>query len=140
MFSGAEKYCVGMGGGFFGKGSDVQASETDERALAAIVVCDAVGAVGVGDVDLDYDQVGGIVDGERLDMFVDDDGVVIGSQICGEGGETERRKQRILDRAPIGAGCFCECGENEFDVEGTCAGSDHRVSPVMRGGWVGGGK
>ena len=61
----------------------MQASEADECASAAIVVGDPVGAVGVGDVDLDDDEIGGVVYSQRLDVFVDDEGGVIGREICG---------------------------------------------------------
>lgn len=110
----------------------MQATETDERAFAAIVVSDAVSAVGVGDVDLNDDQIGGVVDGERLDVFVDDEGVVIRREICGEGSEPERREEGVLDGTPIRACCFCEGRENEFDFEWTRAGSNHRALPLMR--------
>jgi hypothetical protein len=78
LFAGAEEYGVGVMGGLVGKGSYVESAETDECAFAAVVVGDAVGAVGFSDVDLDDDEVGGVFEGEALDMFVYDDGVVIG--------------------------------------------------------------
>ena len=50
----------------------MQSAEADKGSPCAIVVGNPVGAVCVGDVDLDHDEVGRVVEGERLDVFVDD--------------------------------------------------------------------
>src|ERR1700675_3850299 len=71
-------------------------------------------------------------------MFVYDGGVIIGREISGEGGEGERRKQRILDGTPIRIGRLSEGGEDELDVERARARRrkrmrslrDHRATPA----------
>ena len=50
----AEEDRVGMGGGFVRQRRHVQAAEGDEDAPRAIVVGEPIGAVRVGDVDLDH--------------------------------------------------------------------------------------
>ena len=81
------------------------------------MVRDAIRAVGVGDVDLDHDQVGPVVGIERLDVLVDDHGLVVRRQVRGQRGQAERREQGVFDRAPIGAGRFGERGEDELDAK-----------------------
>ncbi len=100
-----------------GERGDVKSAERHEAALGAVVVGDAIRAGGVGDVDLDHDQVGPIVGVEPLDVLVDDHGFVVGRQIRGERGQTERREQGVFDRAPVGAGGFGQRGENERDAK-----------------------
>jgi hypothetical protein len=95
---------------------DVQAAERDERSPRAVVIGETVGAVGVGDVDLDDDQVRTVVGVEPLDVLVDNHGVVVGRQIRGERGEAERREQRVLDRTPVRAGRFGQGREDELDA------------------------
>ncbi len=67
------------------------------------MIGDLVGAAGAGDVDLDHDQVGRVVEVERLDVLVGESDVVIGVEVCGERGQPERWEQRVLDR-PEAAG------------------------------------
>ena len=62
LITGAEEDGVGVRSGFVGQRSDVESAEADERADAAVVVGDLVGAVGVGDVDLDDDEVGRVAE------------------------------------------------------------------------------
>ena len=54
---------------------------------------------------------------EWLDVFVDDDGVVVWREIGGERGEAERREQRVLDGTPVGIGGLGERGQDEFDAQ-----------------------
>ena len=56
----------------------MQAAETDKRSFGAIVVRELVGAIGVGDVDLNDDQVGRVIDFQRFHMFIHDDRAVVG--------------------------------------------------------------
>ena len=44
-------------GRFVRKRSDMQPAETNKRLFAAVVVGDAIGAVGVGDINLDQDEI-----------------------------------------------------------------------------------
>jgi hypothetical protein len=82
-----------MNGRFVGKRGHMQPSQADECILASIMVCDFVGAVGVGDVNLDHDEVGLITETQLLDMFVHNHRMVIGRQICGERGKAQGRKE-----------------------------------------------
>ena len=80
VFAWPDEDRVGVRRGFFGQGGDVQPAQRDVRALASIVIGDAIGAVGVGDVDLDDDQVRVIVQIERLDVLVLERDLEIGSR------------------------------------------------------------
>jgi len=77
LFTGSEKDGVGVRSSLFGERGDVQTPKADKRATRAIVVGDAVRAIGVRDVDLDDDEVGGIIQSKGLDMLVDDGGAVV---------------------------------------------------------------
>src|SRR5438874_13658212 len=57
-----EKDCVGMGGGFVRKRSNVQPTQSDKCAAATVVVRDGIRPVGRGDVHLNHDQLGSIVE------------------------------------------------------------------------------
>jgi hypothetical protein len=59
-----------MRGGFIGKRCHVQAAQGDMRAASAVVVGDAIGTIRGGDVDLDNDEVGRVVQIEHLDVLV----------------------------------------------------------------------
>ena len=117
LLSRAEKDRVGVRPGLVGKRRHVEPAERHETALRPIVVRDAIGTVRVGDVGLDDDEVGPVARVERLDVFVDDHGFIVWSQIGGERRKAERREQGVLDRAPIGAGRFRERRENELHAE-----------------------
>jgi hypothetical protein len=41
------------------------------------MISDPVGAISVGDVDLDEDKIGCVIKSQRLDVFVYDDGLII---------------------------------------------------------------
>jgi hypothetical protein len=87
LLAGAEEDGIGVGGGFVGEGCDVEATKADEGSAGAVVVGEAVGAVGVGDVDLNDDEVGVVVEGEGLNVLVMDFGVIVGGEVGSEGGE-----------------------------------------------------
>ena len=78
---------------FFGQRGDVESAERHEAAAGrgSDRRCDR--RAGIGDVDLDHDQVGPIVGVEPLDVLVDDHRLVFGSQVGGKRGQTERREQ-----------------------------------------------
>ncbi len=71
----------------------METAKANEGANTAVVVGDLVGAVGIGDVDLDDDEIGSVVEGERLNMLVDDDSVVVGREVGGERCQAERREE-----------------------------------------------
>jgi hypothetical protein len=80
------------------------------------VIGDPVGAVSVGDVDLDDDEVGGIVEFERLDVLVLEDDLEIRIEVRRQGRQAQGREQRVLDRAPEGTRRFRQRGKHEFDA------------------------
>jgi hypothetical protein len=77
---------------------------------------DGVGAVGVGDVDLDRHQVRLIVQAKRLDVLVDDHGLVLRTQAGGQRRQAQRREQRVLDWPPGSRGGFDQGGQDELDA------------------------
>ena len=100
----------------------MQAAKRDEDAARAVVISDAIGAAGVGDVDLNDDEIGLVVEGQGLDVLVNDGRLVVGRQVGGERGETERREERVLDRPPERAGGLGERRKDELDGEGAAHG------------------
>ena len=70
VLAGANEYRIGVPCGLLRQRRDVKAAEQDVGPSGAIVVCDLVGAVGIGDVDLDDDQVRLIAQVELLNMLV----------------------------------------------------------------------
>ena len=105
---------------FVGQRRDVQTSERDEGTLGAIVIGQPVGAPRVRDVDLDDYEIRPIVSGQRLDVLVDDLGLVVRPQVRGKRGEAERREERVPDWPPEGAGGLRQRREDELDAEDTC--------------------
>jgi hypothetical protein len=112
----AEEDRVRMRRCFFGQRRHVKAPEGDEAASRAVGVRDRVGAKGIGDVDLDDDQVRGVLDRQALDVLVNDRGLVVVVQIGGQCCEAERREQRVLDRPPVRARRFGQGGQDEFSL------------------------
>ena len=92
----------------------MQSAQRDEDAAAAVAVGDLVGAARAGDVDLDDDQVRRVVHAQALDVLVGDLGVVVGRKVGGQGGEPERREERVLDGPEERAGGFGERGQDEL--------------------------
>ena len=97
------EHAVGVPGGLLRQARRVQPAEADVGALGAVVVGVAVGAPGRGDVGLDDDEVRLVVEAQRLDVLVLQVDLVVGVEVAGQGGEAERREQRVLDRAPVAA-------------------------------------
>jgi hypothetical protein len=52
------------------------------------------------DVDLDDDQIRCVLEIEPFHVFILNLGLVFVSQVAGQRGEAERRKERVLDRPP----------------------------------------
>jgi hypothetical protein len=95
----------------------VQAAERDEAAARSVQIGQPVGAIGVGDVDLDDNQVRDIVECQRLDMLVLDDRAIVRIEIGGERGKAERRKQRVLDRPEERTGRLGQRRQDELDAQ-----------------------
>ena len=110
-----EEDAIGVGGGLFGQGGDVQPAQAYIGALAMVMVRQAISAVGVGDVDLDDHQIRLVVQVERLDVLVLQGDLVIFIQITRQGSQPERREERIFDRSPEGAGGFGQSGQYQLD-------------------------
>jgi len=117
LFARTEKDRVRVRLGLGRKGCHVQSPERDEAAAGSVEIGQPVRAVGVRDVDLDDDEIRAVVQGQRPDMFVLDDCVVIGAEVCREGREAEGRKEGVFNRPPEGAGGLGEGGEDEFDPQ-----------------------
>ena len=64
----------------------MQAAEADVGAALAVAAGDVVGAGRRGDVGLDHDQVGLVVERYVLDVLVADLHLVVGAEIAGERG------------------------------------------------------
>lgn len=78
LLAGADEDGVGVARRFLGHGGDVQPAECDEAALGAIVIGQRIGAIGVGDIDLDDDEIGRVVGAQQLDMIVDQLRLIVG--------------------------------------------------------------
>src|SRR6185503_9729608 len=64
-------------------------------------------------------EVRAIVGVNALDVLINDDGLVIVTQVGREGCEPERRKQRVLDRAPERTGGFSQRRQDELHAKAT---------------------
>src|SRR5687767_4188127 len=92
----------------------METAEHDVGAARPVMVGDAVGAVRVGDVDLNDDEVRAIVQVERLYMLVLNRGLDVGVEIGRQRGQSERRKERVLDRPPVRARGLGQRRKDEF--------------------------
>ena len=70
LLPGADEDGVGVRRSLLRQGGDVQPAQRHEAALGAVVIGQRVSPVGVGDVDLDDDQVRGVVGPQHLDVVV----------------------------------------------------------------------
>lgn len=68
------------------------------------MVREFIGAIRVGDVNLDHDEVRCVLESEWLYVLVLDYGAVVRRQIRGKSGESKRREERVFDWAPVGIG------------------------------------
>jgi hypothetical protein len=117
LFAGPDEDRVGVRRGFVRQRRDVQAAERDEDPARAVRVGDAIRAVRVGDVDLYDDEIGLVVERQAFDVLVHDRRLVVAAQVCRERREAERRKQRVLDGAPVGTGRLGQRRQDELDAE-----------------------
>ena len=94
----------------------MQAAEGDVGALAPVVVGQAIGAQRGGDVDLDHDQVGLVVEVEPLDVLVLELATSSSVEIAGQRGEAEGREERVLDRPEERAHRLGEGGQDHLHL------------------------
>src|ERR1700759_3922587 len=118
VFAWAEEDGVGMLTCLVRQRGDMQPAECDECSLTAIVIGDSVRAKRRRDVDLDDDEVGRIVEVEFFDMLVDESDVIVRIEIRSEGGQPERREERVFNWTKQRAGCFSKGGKDEFHFHG----------------------
>src|ERR1700759_2722829 len=102
------------------------------------MIGNSVRPVCIGDVNLDHHQFWQVTKRERLHMLVHNGGAIIGREVGGQRGQAEGRKQRILDGTPGRVACLFQGGQNEFDVQRSRTGSDHRPPAVASAGAVSG--
>ncbi len=117
LFTRAEEDRVGVRGGFLRQRRDVQAAEDDERSASPVVVRQPVRPAGIGDVDLDHDEIGPVVEAEGRHVLVFDHGFVVRRQVRRERREAEWREQRVLDGPPVGTRRLGEGGQDELDAQ-----------------------
>ena len=98
VLSGSEKDRVRVHLRFLWQGGDVKTAEHDTDASCAVSIGDLVGATGGRDVHLDHDEVRLVVERDLLDMLVPDRDVIVSRQVASERRQTERGKERVLDR------------------------------------------
>src|ERR1700722_2205200 len=134
LFSRSKKNGVRVPGCLYRQRRHMQPAQADKRSLAPVMIGNPVRPVCIGDVNLDHDQLRRVTKRERLHMLVHNGGVVIGREVGGERGQAQRRKQRILDGAPIRIARLFQGGQNEFDVQRSRTGSDHRPPAVASAG------
>ena len=69
-----------------------------------------------------------VIQGQGLNVFIFDVDLILLFQIGCQGGQSERREERIFNRPPIGAGRFSECGQDQLDPESChrCLRRKHR--------------
>src|SRR5262245_44611316 len=115
VFARPDENGVRMPGGLFGQRRDMQASQANVRATAAVMVGDLVRALRGSDVNLNYDQVGLVVQVEGFNVLVLQTDVVVIVEISGESGKPQRRKQGIFDRTPERAFGFGQRRQDHFD-------------------------
>jgi hypothetical protein len=101
----------------------VQPAHGDEGAPGAVAVGDLVGAPGGGDVGLDDDEVGIVVQIQRLHVLVLDDDVGSLIAVGGESGQAERREGGVLDRPEQRAGGLRQDRQDHLHAHASTIGS-----------------
>jgi hypothetical protein len=56
----------------------MQTAKTYEDSPSPIVIGNLVRSLGVGDIDLNYHKIRVVIEGEGRNMFIDDNGLVVG--------------------------------------------------------------
>ena len=93
VLAGSEKDRVRMPGSLFRQRRDVEASKRHMRAPSAVVIREAIRAVRGGDVDLNDDQVGRVVQVEPLHVLVLNFDVILTREKPRQRGQAERREE-----------------------------------------------
>ena len=118
LFSGAQENCIGVSGSLFRERGYMQPTQANEGSFRAVVVRNPVSAMGIRNVDLNHHQVGNIVEREPFYMLVHNEPTIVPREIRCQRSKAQRRKQRVFDRTPIGAGGLSQRGENELGING----------------------
>src|SRR5687768_17277217 len=124
VLAGTDENRIRVGGRLLGQGGDVQPAHRDVYAATTIVVGDLVRSIGRRDVYLDDDELGTVVEVQRLDVLVMKTGLVVFAEVPRERGQSQRRKQGVLDGTEEGALGLREGGENELDAHARESVSD----------------
>src|SRR5207248_6781246 len=85
-------------------------------AAGAVASGDLIRAIRVRDVDLNDDQVRFVIEIELLDMLVLQRNLESRIEVRGQRGQSEGRKERVLDRPPEGTGRLRQRRKNELDA------------------------
>ena len=124
VFTRAEHDRVRIRDSFVRQRGDVQPPKHDVRSARPVVVRDAIGPIGIGDVDLDDHEIGVVVQVERLHVLVLQGDVEIRVEIGRQRGQAERRKQRVLDGPPGRARGFGQRGKDQLYATHASHGND----------------
>src|SRR5215475_1294727 len=92
----------------------MQASQANVRATAAVIVGDFIRSLRGSDVNLNYNQIGLVVQVEGFNVLVLQTDVVVIVEISCQSGKTQRRKQGIFDRTPERAFGLGQRRQNHF--------------------------
>src|SRR5215475_4887416 len=93
----------------------MQASKANVRAASAVMVGDFVRSLRGSDVNLNYNQIGLVVQVEGFNVLVLQTDVVVIVEISCQSGKTQRRKQGIFDRTPERAFGLGQRWQDHFD-------------------------
>ena len=119
LLSRSEEEVVRVRCRLFGERGHVQAPQTDANPPCPIVIGDLVRTAGVRDVDLDDDQLRVVIQGQGLDVLVDDDGLVLGVEVGRQRRQAEGWEEAVLDRSEEWALCLGEGRKDELDLHGS---------------------
>jgi hypothetical protein len=84
---------------------------------AAVVVGDGVSAIGVGHINLNQHQVWSVIQGQRLDVLINQQNIVVRRQKRRQGCQPQWWKQRILDGPPKWRTSLSKGRQDEFDLQ-----------------------
>ena len=116
ILTGTEEDRVGVGRGFVGERRHVQASQADKRPPCPVVVGQGVGPPRRRDIDLDRDDIGRVVEVQRLHVIVFEARVPVVGEIRGQCRQPQRWEEAVLDGPEERGLRFGERGEDKLDV------------------------
>src|SRR5258708_25411834 len=117
----------------------MQSAKGDTRYTPARVVGEFVRTPRRRDVDLDHDQVGLVIQAKLFDVLVTDRDFIAIVQVGGQGGEAERREQRILDGPEEWTRGFGQRGQDHLDshrIGRPTLAMHYQREFVVRGYWM----